>query len=732
MSVFLGYSILKKLLPQLFHLSKLKSISFKPVKIAQWMVVFPASYLVGTLVMTWVTYFLCYFLRSTGKPMLWGNVASLSLFTVLSLVIVVVNKKDFAEFFSKASKIKASTIDNFYMENRIELFFVFFALLVSVFMMFSTFNIFNGMMNISPAVHGDFGPHLSVIRSFSLGDNFPTGYPHFAGDNIRYHFLFQFLTGNLEYLGIRIDWAFNIPSILSLVSFYMLLFSVATIIVGKAWVGVLSSIFFLFRSSLGFFHFVADMKTTSIGQITNKIIDNRTYIGKTTNDAWGLWTQNVYINQRHFAFSLSIMLLIIIAVYPLFLKMIHALKKHRQTAYDQYKKQAQPAAVTSAPDQKDSSVQNANLTQPTQSYGAFYVKKWFSEFVFSADAWLPKNLIRCLFIGLLLGAISFWNGAVVLATLPILCVLAIFSKHRLEYLIIATITVLLSFAESSLFMGSSGSAVSVNIQNPIKFLAEFNEANSVSFNFGDTLYKIDFIGLANYYFNILGIIPFLLLIGAFFMPKGMRWIMLAFVSPLVMATILTFTPDINANHKFVNISIILLNILAAYVVYRLFTVKMVLMKGVAVILTLVMTITGISDVFTFINYTKTPVQIKVDDPLFNWTKEKTNPNDIFLTDVHVIHPILLAGRKIYYGWPYYAWSAGYKTDVRERVIKQILGGTDREEVRRLAIENNINYIVIEDGFRNAKVYTLNEDLLKSIFEQVYNEPKSKVTIYKVK
>mgnify|MGYP001611185792 CR=1 FL=1 len=56
---------------------------------------------------------------------------------------------------------------------------------------------------------GDFGLHLSLIRSFSLGDNFPPQSPFFPGESLPYHYYFDLFTGLLEKLGLRIDIAFN-------------------------------------------------------------------------------------------------------------------------------------------------------------------------------------------------------------------------------------------------------------------------------------------------------------------------------------------------------------------------------------------------------------------------------------------------------------------------------------------------------------------------------------------
>src|SRR5574340_918749 len=85
----------------------------------------------------------------------------------------------------------------------------------SVWLMFHTFSYQSGSMLIAIKAWSDFASHIPLIRSFSLGNNFPPEYPIFPGEPIRYHFLFYLLVGLLEKAGLRIDWALNLPSALS-------------------------------------------------------------------------------------------------------------------------------------------------------------------------------------------------------------------------------------------------------------------------------------------------------------------------------------------------------------------------------------------------------------------------------------------------------------------------------------------------------------------------------------
>jgi len=71
-----GYLILKQLLPSIFDFTKSLSLTGKQVKLPAWMVTLPASFLTGTLLMTWTTYISAYLFRTTGEPMLYGNMTS--------------------------------------------------------------------------------------------------------------------------------------------------------------------------------------------------------------------------------------------------------------------------------------------------------------------------------------------------------------------------------------------------------------------------------------------------------------------------------------------------------------------------------------------------------------------------------------------------------------------------------------------------------------------------------
>lgn len=696
-----GLYITRKIVPYLERLDKTRCLTGEKVNLGSWMILLPGAFLTGTLVMVWITYLAAYMFRNTKDPMLYGNLVAIWASAAFVLLSAVRKTERYKKLIDRVRT--PGFVTGFVRANFVEIILIIVSLVVWSFFMVRSLSVSGNTLRIGFSVYSDFGPHLSVIRSFSMGKNFPTEYPHFAGDGIRYHFMFQFLAGNLEYLGLPIDWAFNLPSVLSIVSFHMLLYSLAVLIFNSRLTGILASVFFFFRSSFAFFTFISCFDSLATG-LKRILANSESHIGRTTHEDWGLWAQKVYVNQRHFPFALGILILIIIAILPLLRKMIW--KIHELTA----------TATCGDSDDEALAICEANSFMDRMKYGVhnpvctikslakrflFRIGGWAEEFVLRRDAWLPQNLERAVFAGVVFGLLSFWNGAVVIAGLSVLFVLAVFSKHRLEFLIIAVITTVLAFLESEFFIGRGVSAVSPGLF--IGFLSGTKE----------------FTGIIKYYVELLGVLPFVIISALFILPKGGRILTLAFIAPIVLATTLKLTPDITVNHKYVIMGVIFLGIISANFVSCLVRSRKVWTIPVAVILIFLLTVTGFADIITLYNMDKRRVELKLDDPVLEWVANNTAPDEIFLTDAYCIDPVLLAGRRLFYGWPYYAWSAGYNTYERADVVRKIYGGSNIGEIRKLIEKYGISYIVVEDGNRNSTEYSLNEKLIKENFKPVY-------------
>lgn len=201
------------------------------------------------------------------------------------------------------------------IENKAEILLFILFFLFSLWLMDKSFGYDSERHMFRVARHqvGDFGLHLSLIRSFSWGDNFSPQSPFYPGKPLPYHYLFDFVVGMLERGGVRIDIALNG---LSAFFFSMLLFFIYKIAQllfkeGKA-IGILSVLFFIFHSNFTFFDFLSGK------EISLRLLDDLwhlpDYIHKGPFDGSLIlifFTPNVYLNQRHLIASLAISLALI-------------------------------------------------------------------------------------------------------------------------------------------------------------------------------------------------------------------------------------------------------------------------------------------------------------------------------------------------------------------------------------------------------------------------------------
>lgn len=381
-----------------------------------WLVL-PASFGTGILVVTWAVYIISWFASVTGgsdRPLLYGNLIVLSA-AVLILAFLLYRRK------KKAQPMKPESMVTDRSRFRKELVFFGILLVFITYMMFYVFYIKDGVMYAGLTVCSDYAPHTAMMRSFSLGNNFPTQYPHFGGADVKYHFMFQFLAGNLEYLGLRLDLAYNLLSIGSLLGFLMLLYELALRITGRMCCGIWTIILFFFRSGMAFWRFL--WEHLQAGDLLTVLQENTAFIGYTENENWGLWNFNVYLNQRHLAFGL---LLVTLTLY-LFMDWLEA--------------------------------------------GISYEEKglqWLGKRFTAPETWKCRQPEKALFMGLFLGLGAFWNGAAVIGGLLILMGFAIFSDGKLDYLITALVTVFFSFLQTKIFIRGSA----MGFQLYLGFLAE--------------------------------------------------------------------------------------------------------------------------------------------------------------------------------------------------------------------------------------------------------------------
>ena len=568
-----------------------------------WLIL-PASFGIGTLLLTWAVYVISWFFSVVGKsqnPLLYGNTISMVGAALILIFAAVLRYKKNAVRTDGGQKnirtgLAEKLISNKKGFKREVLLFGLLAVFIT-YMMFYVFYIRDGVLYSGLTVYGDYAPHTAMMRSFSMGNNFPTQYPHYGGADVKYHFMFQFLTGNLEYLGLRMDIAYNIVSSASLVGFLMLLYQLALRITGKISCGAVTIFLFFFRSGMAFFRFVWEHIQT--GDLLETLSENVSFIGYTTNENWGLWNFNVYLNQRHLAFGL---LLVTLALY-LFMDWLEAGTAHEEK-------------------------------------GLLWMKGRF----FSKEGWKSRNPEQALLMGMFLGLCAFWNGAAVIGGLLILCGFAIFSDGKIDYAITAAVSIFFSYLQTKIFI--SGSAMSPQIY--LGFLAE-----------DKTVW-----GVVKYLFWMSGIFFLGLAVLVWFVRRRERMILLGFLFPTIFAFVLLMTPDINVNHKYIMISYAFLAIFWAWAICSLWNRK-IYGKILAAVLAICLSATGIYDFAVIVrgNGPGRRVAVNMDSDLTKWLADNLDKDDLLLTPEYSMNEVTMSGVMLYCGWPYYAWSAGYDTNV---------------------------------------------------------------------
>ena len=269
-----------------------------------------SAFLCGVLFCSWWTYTLAYMFSNTSSPMLWGN---LFFFVTAIVAILWLQRNPVKE--PPQTRIDLSDATFLRWDWVLAGIFLVFA----TWMMFRTFTTGDGNILIGHHQFPDFGSTLSIMQSFALGHNFPTQYPHFTGERIRYHFLFYFQAGNLEYLGLNPAMANNILSIFSLTSLLIVVMTLGTVLFRSRIAGRIGAILFFFHGSLAFIPFM--LSQASFADLISKINTMTLYLKSGfpyRGEDWGVWSQNVFLNQRHLSSSIAIFVLVLIYLVILF------------------------------------------------------------------------------------------------------------------------------------------------------------------------------------------------------------------------------------------------------------------------------------------------------------------------------------------------------------------------------------------------------------------------------
>ena len=574
-----------------------------------------------------------------------------------------ISKKSFINFLGK--------LGNFTLKHPVELFVGIGSLLFASWLMLNSLSYSNGQILLHENIWSDFMSHIPLTRSFSLGDNVPPEAPLFAGERIKYHFLFYFIAGMLEKIGFSIDWAINIPSIIGLVGLMFCIYLITYKISKIKIAGLFAVLLFLFNSSFSWLYYFTD-PASKFNQVTD-IFTNTEFASFGPYDdklVSAFWSWNVYINQRHLPFSFAVMFAAVwlivyskknylkalgvgvIAIMPILNKAmililfillglhILGMKGQRLKIF----------ALT---------VAGGVLAFPGLSYLSDAKSvgesgfRYFPGFIFNATTWKELKVSN-----LSLRWLLYW--ILNLGFLPVTAALGLLNTEKFKRL---------KFGRKILPLLD-------------KFFADWLSPKKV-------------------------------------------WLFSAIIV-FIIANNYVFATDVATNHKLINYVIIIFSIYSGVFLGKLVITKKSIL---AVVVLISLTLGGLLDMFPVINGGKVGWPDINQNKTSKWIVENTQPHDAFLNLTYEVSPISVTGRKIYFGWDYLNWSVGYDTMSRKIILQKIMvGELSKQEVCKFMDKNKLRYLFLNQNEKNFVERTPNFKYFMENFIAPDNAPDDLPTI----
>jgi hypothetical protein len=609
-----------------------------------------AAFLVGILLSTWLTYLFAVAFAASARPLVWAN---LFFFIVAGFSLLLLGRFDDLDS-NWAPTTKLNWHDGL---------FVAAFLAISSWLMFGTLSMVDGEVLLASVVWNDFGPNLALMQSFALGHNFPAEYPYFIGEPIRYHFLFWFQAGNLEFLGLNLAVALNLLSAMSMLALLISIMTLGEALFGSRVIGGLAALLLFFHGSLSYVPFLQSQH--SVGGAIHAITHLDRWLSSGfpyKGEDWGIWSPSILYVQRHLLGAVGILCLVLTFL----------VESYRQESAGRER------ATEEGP----------GASPPLRSF---------------------------IFSGALIGLLVCWNSPIFVSGLTLIGCLFLFLLRRVRLALLLGTALLIGIPQV-LLLG----------------FAQTTHRFSI-LHWGYTMENPTFGATVTYFLFTFG--PKLVLAcGAIILLRTMpRVFFLAMASLVVLAFGTQLSVDIMNNQKFLYLWLVLLNLFVAYTLARIYRVRVV-GKVAAILLGASVIAGGAIELFCVHNDHWVAIPFR-NNALSRWLRQNTKPGDVFLTDRFVHHPILMNGRRIFYGWPYFPWSMGYETAKRDATYKLMLSATRPDLLLDLLKSNGIDYVAIDNALRQDKLgFEMDEKVFASILPRAFQDSEKRfgsLTIYKV-
>ncbi len=188
----------------------------------------------------------------------------------------------------------------------------------------------------------------------------------------------------------------------------------------------------------------------------------------------------------------------------------------------------------------------------------------------------------------------------------------------------------------------------------------------------------------------------------------------------IIGNLFKFSPEVAANHKFFNFALILGNMITAYLIIRL---RVPILVGILIL-------SGVIDFFVVVNDAKGTLADVGNNEVATWIARNTPRDAVFLNSSFLYHPASLAGRKIFLGWPYFAWSGGYDTNTRMKEMNAIYESHDPAVFCPLLTKHHISYITVEDTKADPNLPRIDTTYFAVLAKPAFTDSTNSLSVYK--
>lgn len=256
---------------------------------------YPFSLIIGTALTTVVIFIVSLFFGMNLQVIILSTIIIL-IFTVFSLRHNLDAIPGKWEVFSKTNALAIASL----------------LILSTVIVLLFSKSIFQSESTITAGnrlVWTDWPIHFAITNAFVKGNNFPPQNPQFAGENLAYPFLADFLSGILIILGASLSFSYILPGIILAIASMSLLYYLGIILTSNKNVTAVGILIAVFWGGLGFIYLIQDIQSSG-SLLSTLIYPAHEYTFYQEKNLWFFsFLYSEILPQRSFLFGLPLFLI---------------------------------------------------------------------------------------------------------------------------------------------------------------------------------------------------------------------------------------------------------------------------------------------------------------------------------------------------------------------------------------------------------------------------------------